>query len=409
MNLAMVVQKLASDVAELTRLVLAVRAGGGGGGGEANTASNQGAGGVGLYHSKVGVDLQFKNINAGSTKITVTNDAPNKEVDIDVAQANIDHGSIGGLGDDDHSIYLLASGARALTGNWDAGAAAGRIIQIGYLVAGGAVAAVERLQSEARLALKETTVPALTANYGKLYVDSTDSVLYFMDAGGSIFDLLAGGVASPSFPRFSTKTWNAIFAGNSSFLGIGCDVTTVASGAASTILDVDGHWVQKLSTAVAGNICRLTSNNFNCFQPRHSPYVYFHVKTSADIAHVRLWAGFGTAAFPRNANPNQDEVAFRFSTPDGDANWKLCLRNAGGTTVIDTGVAVVASTVYRMQLWTADGGVTYYWDINGTNGSSVANVPVTTTNWSPQLGWIPESAAADAFPFIYFYWMWTQN
>lgn len=32
-----------------------------------------------------------------------------------------DHGNIGGLSDDDHTIYLLANGTRALTANWDAG------------------------------------------------------------------------------------------------------------------------------------------------------------------------------------------------------------------------------------------------------------------------------------------------
>jgi hypothetical protein len=64
--------------------------------GEANTASNQGVGGVGPFNAKVGVDLQFKNINAGSSKITVTNDAGNKEIDIDVAQANLTLSSLGG-------------------------------------------------------------------------------------------------------------------------------------------------------------------------------------------------------------------------------------------------------------------------------------------------------------------------
>jgi ABC-type tungstate transport system permease subunit len=60
--------------------------GSGGGSGEINTASNQGAAGVGLYDTKAGVDLQFRNINAGSSKITVTHDSGNKEVDIDVDQ-----------------------------------------------------------------------------------------------------------------------------------------------------------------------------------------------------------------------------------------------------------------------------------------------------------------------------------
>lgn len=64
--------------------------------GEANTASNQGVGGVGVWIAKSGVDLQFKNINAGSSKITVTNDTTNKEIDIDVAQANLTLSALGG-------------------------------------------------------------------------------------------------------------------------------------------------------------------------------------------------------------------------------------------------------------------------------------------------------------------------
>lgn len=56
----------------------------GAGGGEANTASNIGTAGVGLFKSKVGVDLQFKKLNAGSAKITLTDDVANNEVDVDL-------------------------------------------------------------------------------------------------------------------------------------------------------------------------------------------------------------------------------------------------------------------------------------------------------------------------------------
>ncbi len=61
----------------------------GAGGGEANTASNVGAGGVGVFKQKTGLDLEFKKLNAGSNKITITDDTANSEVDIDVVEANL--------------------------------------------------------------------------------------------------------------------------------------------------------------------------------------------------------------------------------------------------------------------------------------------------------------------------------
>ncbi len=65
-------------------------------GGEANTASNQGAGGVGVFKQKTGVDLEFKSVNAGSSRVSVTDDVGNNEVDIDVVEANLTHDNIGG-------------------------------------------------------------------------------------------------------------------------------------------------------------------------------------------------------------------------------------------------------------------------------------------------------------------------
>jgi hypothetical protein len=39
-----------------------------------------------------------------------------------ILETVLDHGSIQGLGDDDHSVYILADGTRALSADWDAGA-----------------------------------------------------------------------------------------------------------------------------------------------------------------------------------------------------------------------------------------------------------------------------------------------
>ncbi len=70
---------------------------GGSTGGEANIGQNVGSGGVGPYFDKNGVTLEFKNINAGSSKITVTEDVPNKEIDIDVVPSNIDLNDLGDI------------------------------------------------------------------------------------------------------------------------------------------------------------------------------------------------------------------------------------------------------------------------------------------------------------------------
>lgn len=80
--------------------------------GEANTASNVGSAGVGVFKQKTGVDLEFKKINAGSSKVTVTDDTVNNEVDIDVSLGSIDHGGLAGLADDDHTQYVKADGTR---------------------------------------------------------------------------------------------------------------------------------------------------------------------------------------------------------------------------------------------------------------------------------------------------------
>jgi hypothetical protein len=65
-------------------------------GGEANTVSNIGTGGCGLFDQKVGVDLQFRNIIAASANVTVTDNPVTNNIEIDVvaggAGANVDGG-----------------------------------------------------------------------------------------------------------------------------------------------------------------------------------------------------------------------------------------------------------------------------------------------------------------------------
>ena len=69
-------------------------------GGETNTASDGGTGGIGIVLAKSGVDLPFKGIAAGSSKVSVTNDAVNDNVDIDVTEANLTLDNLGGTLDE---------------------------------------------------------------------------------------------------------------------------------------------------------------------------------------------------------------------------------------------------------------------------------------------------------------------
>lgn len=63
--------------------------------GEVNTASNVGTAGVGIYRQKTGTDLEFKKLNAGSSRISITDDTTNSEVDVDVIEAALNLNNIG--------------------------------------------------------------------------------------------------------------------------------------------------------------------------------------------------------------------------------------------------------------------------------------------------------------------------
>jgi hypothetical protein len=65
--------------------------------GEINTGSNVNATGVGVFKQKTGVNLEFRGIAAGSTRIVTGLDGPNNSVLVDVVEANLSHSNIGGL------------------------------------------------------------------------------------------------------------------------------------------------------------------------------------------------------------------------------------------------------------------------------------------------------------------------
>jgi hypothetical protein len=81
----------------------------GAGGGEANTASNVGTDGVGVFNTKVGVDLQFRHVAPGSTKVTTTLNG--QDIDVDIVEGNINHDNLNGFVANEHIDWTADQGA----------------------------------------------------------------------------------------------------------------------------------------------------------------------------------------------------------------------------------------------------------------------------------------------------------
>jgi len=140
MNAGDEIRTIYRQLSDLNRRLISVRASGGGG--EANTASNVGAGGIGVFNAKVGIDLQFRNINAASARISVAHDAPNKEVDIDIVEAQVNHNALLNYAANQHVVLpgiianvltdhnLAAHMALGLLDSGDVGIADDDIVQI---------------------------------------------------------------------------------------------------------------------------------------------------------------------------------------------------------------------------------------------------------------------------------------
>jgi len=77
---------------------------------------------VGIILDKFVDTLGYGHDYTGGTDEKVALDPTTKAIRVHLANAGVgstDHGSLSGLGDDDHSQYLLVAGTRAMTGNLD--------------------------------------------------------------------------------------------------------------------------------------------------------------------------------------------------------------------------------------------------------------------------------------------------
>ncbi len=121
----------------------------------------------------------------------------------------------------------------------------------------------ELLTVEGVLSLVETSAPSATSGYGKLYVKSSDGKLYFMDDGGTEYDLTAGGgtpgggngaVQFNNSGSFSGDENNLFWDNTNKRLGIG----TASPGSR---LDVEGGYILVTNSEAGSGELRIGAVN----------------------------------------------------------------------------------------------------------------------------------------------------
>src|SRR3972149_4297003 len=143
----LIIQQGCSDVADsntakfihANHLGLIAFASGGGGGGEVNTASNVGDAGVGVFHSKAGVNLGFKNIATATPIVSISNDTLGSNVKISIVEGQIRHSALSGLGGYDHPQYFATSNSSLMLSavNFSAGTTSNNLSAITFSNANG--------------------------------------------------------------------------------------------------------------------------------------------------------------------------------------------------------------------------------------------------------------------------------
>jgi hypothetical protein len=131
--------------------------------GEANTASNVGSAGTGIFKQKSGVDFQLKKLNAASTKLSITDDTANSKIDIDVSPSNIAISSLSGAG-------ALAGKDTAAVSDLDTAA---RTVAIVFVIDGGGSAITTGIKGDLTVPFDCTIVGAtlLADQSGSIAID----------------------------------------------------------------------------------------------------------------------------------------------------------------------------------------------------------------------------------------------
>ena len=200
---------------------------GGGGGGEANTASNVGSAGIGLWYQKTGVDLEFKKVFSPDGSINISDDTGNTKVDFTLPAGIVRTGQANTFGDFSQSFrssrLLITNPANTFS----------------YTLVGSAIVASRNitlpLLTGADTMVTEAMAQSLTnKTLGTGTVANTDTITLKHSTTNSAGELLAN--TGTKFDRFAHGTANQYLKVNASATGL--EWGSVSAGALDDLTDV---------------------------------------------------------------------------------------------------------------------------------------------------------------------------
>jgi hypothetical protein len=377
------------------------------GSGEINTASNVGTSGVGVFKQKSLVDLQFKKLNALSSKITITDDTANSKIDFDANFSSVSLSSLSGtisstqiaaaavttaaIADANVTLAKLAASSVDSSKIVDLSIVNGDISNAANIAWSKLNKTGSSLDDIGDVSITSPVTGHVLTYNGTLWVNQVPAA----GGGGGGGSTGAGGtngnlsMVNDAAPKWGLVSGANVWDANGS-IGTGlCNGWYISFGGSggSLGLDVvtDGETRILLSGAstATGGWASITSRYVFPYVTGGNPKFWAKICT-LNISNIRWFIGFTSSLNPVTTTGQFlngiTGIGFRYDSSI-DSTIKL-ISNSGlaNNSVYDTGLAALNGVFDYISLKCNSGGTSWTYDLDGQVSATVAtNIPNTGT------------------------------